>query len=659
MSFISYSQNFEDVMLWRALKDVTQGFYIDVGAHHPDHDSVTKSFYDKGWNGINIEPVAQWFELLELGRERDINLLTAVGSSEGELNFYEIPGTGLSTLDESVARLHAHNNEHEVITRNVSVRTLTDICKEYNIEDIHFLKIDVEGAEKLVIEGVNFNSINPWIILVESTYPNTQNEAFSSWEFMLLDAGYTFVYFDGLNRFYVSSEHRELTQRFSSPPNVFDDFSFALDSTSSSFCNEYVERDRKTQETHELEFLAKDKINIEALDYNLLLAGIIENKDSELKGAFAYSKSQELAAEKSLVDFQEQLLAKENEISAYVLSITSLSTALEGKDSDLKEALAFSKNQDVTAKASLADLQEQLLAKENEISEYALSISSLSDALESKVSDLKKALAYSQNQDVTAKASLGDLQEQLLAKENEISAYALSITSLSTALEGKDSDLKEALAFSKNQDVTAKASLADLQEQLLAKENEISEYALSISSLSDALESKVSDLKKALAYSQNQDVTAKASLGDLQEQLLAKENEISAYALSISSLSTALESKDSDLKEALAYSKNQDVTAKASLAGVQEQVLNKDAVILELYTEMTMLTEQLKVDELALVESKNTYDVQVLRLSNIVKSITKSNSEKDLTIYSLSKRIKYLYGIFFVLLAINLMAFYI
>lgn len=56
MSFISYAQNYEDVMLWRALKHIANGFYIDVGAAWPDKHSVTKAFYDRGWRGINIEP---------------------------------------------------------------------------------------------------------------------------------------------------------------------------------------------------------------------------------------------------------------------------------------------------------------------------------------------------------------------------------------------------------------------------------------------------------------------------------------------------------------------------------------------------------------------------------------------------------------------------
>ena len=43
---ISYAQNFEDVILWRALKHVEAGRYIDIGANDPEKDSVTKVFYD-------------------------------------------------------------------------------------------------------------------------------------------------------------------------------------------------------------------------------------------------------------------------------------------------------------------------------------------------------------------------------------------------------------------------------------------------------------------------------------------------------------------------------------------------------------------------------------------------------------------------------------
>ena len=43
--FVSYAQNFEDVMLWRALKHVENGYYVDIGAQDPVFDSVSLAFY--------------------------------------------------------------------------------------------------------------------------------------------------------------------------------------------------------------------------------------------------------------------------------------------------------------------------------------------------------------------------------------------------------------------------------------------------------------------------------------------------------------------------------------------------------------------------------------------------------------------------------------
>lgn len=59
MTVRTYAQNFEDVLLWRALRHVPEGRYVDVGAGHPELHSVTKLFYDAGWSGINIEPVPE------------------------------------------------------------------------------------------------------------------------------------------------------------------------------------------------------------------------------------------------------------------------------------------------------------------------------------------------------------------------------------------------------------------------------------------------------------------------------------------------------------------------------------------------------------------------------------------------------------------------
>ncbi|WP_081757973.1 FkbM family methyltransferase [Roseomonas gilardii] len=223
MTTLSWAQNQEDVMLWRSLKHVPNGFYIDVGAAEPGHLSVTRLFYENGWNGINIEPNPQLFQELGRARARDINLMVGVADVAETKTFFRIGTTGLSTFDAAIAQHHADAG-WEVERLDIACRTLTDICEEHRPEGpIHFLKIDVEGGEGAVLAGMDLQRFRPWIILLEATRPLSQEEDYG-WEPSLLGAGYRFVWFDGLNRFYLAEERcGELGKHFQVQPNVFDD----------------------------------------------------------------------------------------------------------------------------------------------------------------------------------------------------------------------------------------------------------------------------------------------------------------------------------------------------------------------------------------------------------------------------------------------------
>ena len=227
MKFVSYAQNFEDVILHRALKDVERGFYIDVGAHDPVFDSVTKAFYELGWRGINIEPIEFFYKKLLRDRPEDRNLQLALSDKVAQQEFFEMTNSGLSTFDETIALRHERDFGFGISRYFVPTDTLTNVCHEYltgNNQNIHFLKIDVEGAEELTLRGLDLKKIRPWIILVESTAPMTQESTHQSWEPLIIANKYHFVYFDGLNRFYIADEHPELDDRFLAPPNIFDHF---------------------------------------------------------------------------------------------------------------------------------------------------------------------------------------------------------------------------------------------------------------------------------------------------------------------------------------------------------------------------------------------------------------------------------------------------
>ncbi len=224
--FTSYAQNFEDVILWRALKHIENGFYIDIGAQDPVVDSVSRGFYENGWRGLHAEATSHYAEKVRLARPDERVVQSAIGHGQGTISFFEIPESGLSTSDRDIAMLHLSNGR-SIIETTVSLAPLSQLLDEAEQKDVHWLKIDVEGMETSVIDSWSPSAVRPWIVVVESTRPNSQEPSFEDWEQTLLSKGYKFAYFDGLSRYYVSNDHPELLQHFGPGPNVFDSFLLA------------------------------------------------------------------------------------------------------------------------------------------------------------------------------------------------------------------------------------------------------------------------------------------------------------------------------------------------------------------------------------------------------------------------------------------------
>ena len=222
--FVSYAQNFEDVMLNRVFGSAIDGFYIDIGAWHPEIHSVTKHFYEIGWSGINIEPSKSYFEVLKKQRKRDTNLNVAVGSCVGDQEFIEVKGSGLSSLRQDAAT-SANLHSLASLRYRVPVVTLQSICDQYcRAKPLSFIKIDVEGSEADVIASLDWQTYRPILVVVEAVHPDTGLPTWGSWEPLLLEAGYLFVWYDGLNRYYLRNESEELKKHFLVQPGLVDGF---------------------------------------------------------------------------------------------------------------------------------------------------------------------------------------------------------------------------------------------------------------------------------------------------------------------------------------------------------------------------------------------------------------------------------------------------
>lgn len=222
--FTSYAQNCEDVLLWRALGHIKNGFYIDVGANDTEQHSVTKAFYERGWWGINIEPLPLYHAAFMEQRPRDINLQAAAGEASASITLFDVPDVhGWATLDPQIAEMHRAQGK-TIIEMPVQVLPLKDICAQYVPGEIHFLKIDVEGFEGAVLRGMDFSRWRPWIVVIEATLPNSRECNHQQWESLILPHAYQFAWFDGLNRYYVAQERQGLAAVLASQPNVFDNF---------------------------------------------------------------------------------------------------------------------------------------------------------------------------------------------------------------------------------------------------------------------------------------------------------------------------------------------------------------------------------------------------------------------------------------------------
>ncbi|CCH27398.1 FkbM family methyltransferase [Actinosynnema sp. NPDC047251] len=219
---ISYAQNGEDVVLARLFGERSTGRYVDVGAADAVKDSVTKHFYDLGWRGINVEPIPEHAEKLREARPEDVTLAVALGAAGGTATLHVVEDrSGWSTLDTDLAT--GYRAEFKVVEIEVEVRTLADVLDEHP-GPVDFLKIDVEGAERAVIEGADWARHAPRVVVVEATEPGSPTPNHEGWEPLMLAAGYVFVLFDGLNRFYARESDAEARRVLAAPANVFDEF---------------------------------------------------------------------------------------------------------------------------------------------------------------------------------------------------------------------------------------------------------------------------------------------------------------------------------------------------------------------------------------------------------------------------------------------------
>jgi hypothetical protein len=188
----SFSQDGEDVVLFSLAKfrSVKSGFYVDVGAHHPQRFSNTNLFYNIGWRGINIDATPGSMKLFKKLRPQDQNIECAISSSESKIEFciHKEPAlNGIkSNLDNFKPPINKDwgskldNKSYESIF--LETYTLENILSKYitHLPVNNFLTIDAEGHDLEILKSNNWTKFKfEWIIAelgsFEITKPNENN----------------------------------------------------------------------------------------------------------------------------------------------------------------------------------------------------------------------------------------------------------------------------------------------------------------------------------------------------------------------------------------------------------------------------------------------------------------------------------------------------
>jgi FkbM family methyltransferase len=176
-----HSQEYQDQYLEaNVFKCFKKGFFVDVGAYDGIHINNTLYFEEiNKWNGINIEPNKRIYDALVVNRPKNINLNCAIFNEDGETEFLLNTGytemlSGIKNTFDSrhVRRLENENNIHGSTTESVNIITkrLETIFDEHDVSHVHYLSIDVEGAEFEVIQSINFDKVFIDVIAFENNY---------------------------------------------------------------------------------------------------------------------------------------------------------------------------------------------------------------------------------------------------------------------------------------------------------------------------------------------------------------------------------------------------------------------------------------------------------------------------------------------------------
>lgn len=156
-------------MLGWLFHDRRNGFYVDVGCHHPYRFSNTAMLHDEqGWSGINIDVDERATAMFRVARPNDINLTLGIAGEAGRRTVTIFDEGAINSFDRTAAShpawSHIPRQDHDV-----EVKPLGALLHQIlpSGQRIDFLNIDAEGLDVEILASNDWSAFRPEAIAVE------------------------------------------------------------------------------------------------------------------------------------------------------------------------------------------------------------------------------------------------------------------------------------------------------------------------------------------------------------------------------------------------------------------------------------------------------------------------------------------------------------
>lgn len=190
----SYSQEGEDLLLFRLFEGQPPGIYVDVGAHHPHRFSNTFLLYQLGWRGLNIDARPGMAAAFRRTRSRDISVESGVSEAPQKLELHMFEESALNTFDPALAASRVAKGWKMLGKRWIDCRPLAEILTQQlprlRTATFDLLSVDVEGLDLQVLRSNDWSKHRPRAVVAEILASNLSTAMASDMSRWMRQQGY-------------------------------------------------------------------------------------------------------------------------------------------------------------------------------------------------------------------------------------------------------------------------------------------------------------------------------------------------------------------------------------------------------------------------------------------------------------------------------------